>query len=224
MVTTAITLVKALMKVKYGMPGSENHSGSTSNILREFTQLDAETITIGDVSAQLGERGFGILLLLLALPNTIPLPIPGMSTITGLPLIFLAGQRMLGKERIWMPRWIADRQIPTGGLRASIEKILPWLMKLENVVRPRFEVLTTGKYERFAATLIFILAALIALPVPFGNLPLGIAMAVLALAICERDGIVMITGWLFAIIGLCFFAALIHGYAWVWWQLVSGFF
>lgn len=69
-----------------------------------------------------------------------------------------------------------------------------------------------------------ILALLIALPIPLDNLPLGIAMAVLALAITERDGIVMITGWLFTIFALCFFTALVSGYALIFWKLVSGLF
>ncbi len=109
-------------------------------------------------------------------------------------------------------------------LRPLIQKSLPWLMKLEKLVKPRLDKITTRSFERLAGGLMLILALLIALPIPLGNLPLGIAMAVLALAITERDGIVMITGWLFTIFALCYFAALISGYAWVIWQLVSGLF
>lgn len=197
---------------------------STSDILHDVVGFHGETISIRDLSAQLGDRGFGLMLLLFALPNAIPLPIPGVSTLTSLPLIFFGAQLALGKERIWLPHWLADRHIPMNSLRPLIQKSLPWLMKLEKVIQPRLDKITTRRFERLAGGLILVLALLIALPVPLGNLPLGIAMAVLALAITERDGIVMITGWLFTIFALCYFTALISGYAWVIWQLVSGLF
>lgn len=197
---------------------------STSNILHDIVGFHGETITIRDLAAQLGNRGFGLMLLLFALPNTIPLPIPGVSTLTSLPLIFFATQIFLGKERIWFPHWLADRQIPMSSLRPLIQKSLPLLIRLEKLVKPRLDKITTRRFERLAGGLMLLLALVIALPIPLGNLPLGIAMAVLALAITERDGIAMITGWLFTIFALCYFAALISGYAWVIWQLVSGLF
>lgn len=197
---------------------------STSDILREVIGFHGDTITIRDLSAQLGDRGFGLMLLLFTLPNTIPLPIPGVSTLTSLPLIFFSAQLCLGKERIWLPSWLADRQLPMSNLRPLIQKSLPLLIKLEKVVKPRLDKITTRRFERLAGGLMLVLALLIALPVPLGNLPLGIAMALLALAITERDGIVMITGWLFTVFALCYFAALISGYAWIVWQLVSGLF
>ncbi len=197
---------------------------STSDILHDVTGFHGGSISIRDLSAQLGDRGFGLMLLLFSLPNSIPLPIPGISTITSLPLIFFATQLCLGKERIWLPQWLADRQIPMGSLRPLIQKSLPWIIKLEKFAKPRLDKITTRKFERFAGVLILILALLIALPIPLGNLPLGIAMAVLALAITERDGIVMITGWLFTVFALCYFAALISGYVWILWKLISGLF
>lgn len=195
---------------------------STSDILHDITGFHGETITIRDLSAQLGDRGFGLMLLLFALPNAIPLPMPGVSALTSIPLIFFAMQLCLGKGRVWLPDWLADRQIPMRGLRRLIQKSLPWLMKVEKRVKPRLDNITTLRFERFAGGLILLLAVLLALPVPLGNLPLAIAMVALALAITERDGVVMITGWLFTVLALCYFAALISGYAWVLWQLVSG--
>lgn len=197
---------------------------STSDLLHDVVDFNEKSISIQDLSAQLGDRGFGLILLLFSLPNTVPLPIPGVSTLTSLPLIFFSAQLCLGKERIWLPGWLANRQIPMSSLRPLIQKSLPWLLKLEKLVKPRLDKITTRGFERLAGGLMLLLALLIALPIPLGNLPLGIAIAVLALAITERDGIAMITGWLFTITALCYFAALISGYAWVMWQLFSGLF
>lgn len=195
---------------------------STSEILHDIVGFHADVMTLRDLSAQLGDRGFGLMLLLLSLPNIIPLPIPGISTITGIPVMFFAAQLCLGKERVWLPRWLAERQLPMSSLRPLIQKSLPVLRKLEKVIRPRLDTLTTRRFERLAGGIMLMLALLIALPIPLGNLPLGIAMAVLALAITERDGLVMIIGWLFTVIALCYFVALISGYAWILWKLISG--
>lgn len=194
---------------------------STSQMLQEVAASPGETMTIRDLSARLGDRGFGLMLLLFALPNAIPLPIIGISTLTSLPLIFFSAQLMMGRERVWLPRWLADRQIPTSTLRLIVRKSVPWLMKLETIAKPRLDSLTTHRFERIAGSLMLLLALLIALPIPFGNFPLGLAMAILALAITERDGYAMIAGWLFTLLALCFFLALISGYAWVVWQIIS---
>lgn len=216
--------IPLLLVASHKASSRDSRYRSTSSILHELTGFHGDSISIRDLSAQLGDRGFGLILLLFSLPNTIPLPIPGISTLTGMPLIFFSAQLCLGKQRIWLPRWLANRQIPMSKLRPLLQKSLPWLIRLEKIVKPRLDKITTLNFERFAGGLILLLALFIALPIPLGNLPLGIAMAVLALGITERDGVVMITGWLLTFFALCFFAALISGYAWVIWQLVSGLF
>lgn len=218
--TTAATRVMALAHTT----SHTHHQRSTSAIFQELANFQGEAILLRDLSERLGDRGFGLMLLLFALPNTIPLPIPGISTITSLPLIFFSAQLCLGKDRLWLPRWLAERQIPMSTLRPLIQKSLPWLIKLEKVVKPRFHKITTRRFERLAGGLMLLLAILIALPVPLGNLPPGIAIVVLALAITEQDGKLMITGWLFTIFALCYFTALVSGYAWMVWRLVSGLF
>lgn len=197
---------------------------STSDILHDVVGFHGETITIRDLSEQLGDRGFGLMLLLLALPNCIPLPIPGISTVTGLPLIFFASQLCLGRERIWLPACIADRQISMGKMRSVIQASLPWLRRLEKFIKPRLDKITTRYFERIAGGLILLLSLLISLPIPLTNLSLGIATASLALAVTERDGVVMIAGWILTIFALCIFTVLISGYAWILWQLISGLF
>ncbi|MBV5335465.1 exopolysaccharide biosynthesis protein, partial [bacterium] len=57
-----------------------------SEIIEDFlAHTHGETIAVSDLAALLGDRAFGMLLLLLALPNVIPLP--GLSTAVGVPMI-----------------------------------------------------------------------------------------------------------------------------------------
>jgi len=207
-----------------GIKTRSSRNRSTSDILHDIVGFHDENINIRDLSAQLGDRGFGLMLLLFSLPNAIPLPIPGISTITSMPLIFFAAQLCMGRQQIWLPEWVANRRIPMSKLRPMLQKSLPKLKRLEKYFRPRLDKITTRNFERFAGVLILVLALLIALPIPLGNLPLGIAMVFLSLAITERDGVMMITGWLLTLFALCFFVALVSGYAWILWQFVSGIF
>jgi len=217
---TTGTRVKAL---ENSNPSKSKHR-STSRILKEILDVDEQNITMQELSERLGDRGFGLMLLLFALPNAIPLPMPGVSTITSLPLIYFSAQLCLGRERLWLPNWLARREIPSSVLKRIIVKSMPWLERLERWVRPRMDRLTTRTYERIAGALVFILACLIALPIPLGNLPSAVAIILLALAITERDGVLMITGWLVSLLAVCFTAALVVGYAWVFWQLIRSIF
>jgi hypothetical protein len=52
-----------------------------------------------------------------------------------------------------------------------------------------------------------VLAVIVSLPIPFGNQPPGIAMAILALAWIERDGVWVIVGLVVAAIAVAIAAA-----------------
>ena len=208
-------------ELKLPVSASKNDHCKTSSILREIASGGEGAITIGSLSEKLGDRGFGLILLIFAIPNAIPILIPGASAITGLPLIFLAAQLCLGRQKIWLPHFIAKREIKMGMLKKFVDIALPCLLKLEKISKPRVDLLTTPKFERIAGIIIVILAFLIALPIPFGNFPLGVAITILALAITEQDGMLMIIGWICSILAVFFLFALVNGYAWLVWQMVS---
>ncbi|MBF0307243.1 MAG: exopolysaccharide biosynthesis protein, partial [Alphaproteobacteria bacterium] len=57
----------------------------TSGILRDLAAgLPGERVTLGEIDAALADRAFGLLMLVFALPNTLP-SLPGMSAVLGMP-------------------------------------------------------------------------------------------------------------------------------------------
>ncbi len=88
-----------------------SHSATprTSTLLVNFAeQHTQERVYLKDMSGLLGNRSFGFLLLLFALPNTLPIiGIPGVSTLTGIPLAIIALQMMTGLPEPKLPRAIA---------------------------------------------------------------------------------------------------------------------
>lgn len=178
---------------------------------------DAPVVSVGTIVSGLGSGGFALAILLFALPNCIPgPPLPGMSTVLGLPIALLAAQLALGARRPWLPVAVARRGLPGAALALVLAKAAPVFRTLGRVVRPRLAALTGISARRVAGALAVLLALTLALPVPLGNLPPAWALALIALAILQRDGVLMLAG---LALGL---AAIAWNLAVIWVLLIAG--
>lgn len=168
----------------------------TSVVLRRL--LDSwhgDDMPLSALLVALGERSFGLVLFLLALPNAIGLAtIPGLSTVVAVPMAVLALQVMAGAQRPWLPRWLAERRLRRTDVALMLDKALPWLERIERIVRPRLPFLTGVTAERLLGLVIFLFAVVLALPIPGGNLLPGVAVALLALGLIEQDGLCVLAG------------------------------
>ena len=151
-----------------------------------------DRIAIGDLLDVMQERAFGPLLLIFSLPNVLPTP-PGTSAVLGAPLIFLTLQLALGRDP-WLPRIIADRSIARTDFAKFIGRAMPWLAKAERLLRPRLGIFAHPPAEYVVGLMTFILAVVLVLPIPLGNMLPALAICMLALGILERDGVWVIAG------------------------------
>lgn len=170
----------------------------------------AQTLDFSALLSGLGRRAFGMLLFVAALPAFIPIPIGG--ALSGPLVVLIAAQLLLGLRRPWLPRFIARRG-PKRQALARFERIVdPWLRRLEHLVRPRM----TGVLDhRLAAActglLLFLLGLLLSLPIPFTNYVFGGIVLLYALALLERDGVLMLVAWAVGIVALSTTGALSGG-------------
>ena len=186
----------------------------TSGLLLDFARgFTGERVRLRDLRQQLGTRSFGFLLLLFALPNAIPIVIPGLATLTGILLAFIALQMMLGLPTLYLPRWLDERSIARDDFRRLVTRSLPWLQRVERFLKPRYSRLTSGRSERMIGAVCLVLALVLALPVPFGNLLPGIGLALLALGVLERDGISVGLGAIVGLGGVLFASGTVWGMA-----------
>ncbi|MCE3252517.1 MAG: polysaccharide synthesis protein exod [Cellvibrio sp.] len=171
-------------------------SASLSSLLLAFAaNFTAERVRVRDITESLGQRSFGFILLIFALPNSLPiLGIPGVSTITGLPMLLVAVQMALGHKRVYLPRWIADSSLATADFQKLINKVAPWLRRIEKLMRPRIPVLTLGSAERWLGAFCVLLAFLLVLPIPLGNLLPALGILFIALGLIESDGVCVLVG------------------------------
>lgn len=149
----------------------------------------------------LGDRAYGLLILVLAVPNIVPNPVPGLSGVMGVPLALVCLQMAAGRDSPWLPRVIGRRSVSRDGFRRVMAKALPRVRWFERALRPRLPALTTPAMERVAGAVCTLLAVLLALPIPFGNTPSAIALTILALGLVERDGAFVAAGLAAAAVG-----------------------
>ena len=144
-----------------------------SEVLRTVAADPDPRLSSDEMVSRLDDRTFGIVFLILALINCMPLP-PGVSAVTGVVMTLAALQLALGRHRLWLPR----RSPPTHGLaqrlRAAVDRALPLLQRFERMCRPRYSWLTSGLSERLIGVIVLALGFVITLPIPvIGSIPPG---------------------------------------------------
>lgn len=167
-----------------------------SAVLSE-TLENHETISVDELVARFGGRALGALLLVFGLMCTLPLP-PGGTTVFGAPLLILAPQLMFGRRSPWLPARVRRRSIETRHLRKGLDRVLPWLTRIEAISRPRLSVLFSGPGQLAIGLICTVFAVILILPIPLGNLLPGAAVSVLSLSLIQRDGALALLGYVLA--------------------------
>jgi hypothetical protein len=165
-----------------------------SVLLRRLAERAPDRVSLGAVAAALEDRGFGVLVLCLALPNALPGPyIPGLSAVLGLPIVWLGVQLALGRGHPRLPSWVRRRGLRRERFIGLVSRAVPLLVRLERWLMPRPGWFTQPPGQRVSALGLIFYGLVLMLPVPLGNLPVGFAIAVLALGLIEQDNRAL--GW-----------------------------
>lgn len=174
----------------------------TSEVLASLAAHASERLTVGDVVAVLRGRAFALLVVLLGLPNCLPMP-PPIPLVCGLLLALVAAQIAAGWATPWLPRSLLAKSIPRRDFSRAVDRAVPVLRRLERWSRPRLSGLDTVPMMRLIGFLLLSLAIglLFAAPI-IGQIPLGIAVCVVGLGLVERDGVVVIVGFAIGAVGL----------------------
>ena len=179
----------------------ETGRARTAELLtRALETQQGDTITIGEFLDPLGERAFGFLLLILAIPNLIPVPI-GVGGVMGVLVIYVGGQMLLGFEHPWLLRSMREHGMSRRRVEKFVARLTPLLRWHEHICRPRLEALTRQPAERISGLLLVATGILLALPIPFTNYVFGVLLVLYAVALIERDGVALIVAWLASVAG-----------------------
>ncbi|KTD32017.1 exopolysaccharide biosynthesis protein [Legionella israelensis] len=156
-----------------------------------------KTVSYRYLFNMLGERAFGLVLLFFALPSALPLSaIPGVALVFSIPLALCSLQMILGRQTLWIPGIIARRSVEHETLKKMIEKALPFLVKMEQLLRPRLVFLFRRPIEMVTGFCIFILSILLMLPIPFSNFILSGLIILFSLGFIEKDGLFILMAYI----------------------------
>lgn len=168
-------------------------TGSLSERLREIAADEGrERVFLGELAEALGDQALGALMFVLAAPNLLPSP-PGTSILVGPPLLFLSAQLVAGRA-LRLPRRIASQSMSRDRFASWIGRMAPWLERAERLLRPRLGFAVRGPARVVVGALGVILAAILFLPIPLGNVLPALAICLMALGLVERDGLWVVAG------------------------------
>ncbi len=206
-----------------GLARRRERARHASQVLRALAADAQPRLSFDELTRRLDDRSFGIVFLVMALINCMPLP-PGVSTVTGVIMMLTAIQLMLGRHRLWLPGFVGRRTIPRSGFRAAVQRALPLLRRFERMCRPRYCWLTRGMSERLIGLAVLILAVVITLPIPvIGNIPPGVAVAIIAVSLLERDGLAVLAGLALGIVAFAINVSVVGAVAYAAFEPIGRF-
>jgi hypothetical protein len=184
---------------------------TTAELLASFPRLfTQDPVYLRQLLATLGDRGLASALLLLTLPQLLPLPL-GISNLLALPIVLVAVQMAIGRHVLWLPGWLLDRPIARGRLLQACDRAVPIMRRVEVVIRPRLRQLSRPPGDRLVGVSCVLIACVSIAPLPLtGWLPAA-SLVVVSLGMLERDGVIVLCGLGVGTIAVTVFVGVVAG-------------
>lgn len=168
-----------------------------SDLITDYTKQIPKDgfVTLDNILDAFHERGIAFILLLFAAPMALPLPVPpGINIILATPLLLLTAQQIWGAHQVWLPQNIKKRTIASEKLLSMFSALVPWLVRIETLSKPRLSRLTQNGASRFFGLLGFIMALSVCIPLPLTNTVPSLGIALMAIGFIMRDGVAVLIG------------------------------
>jgi hypothetical protein len=191
----------------------------TSEIVaRVARENEGHGITVGKLVEALSDRSFGVIIVLFALPNAI-VPI---AWVLGTPILLLAVQLMIGRQKPWLPEIMNRQEISRDVFAKIASYVVKYLKIMEQWLKPRWNWLTTDTAEKIIGFWMTFLVLVLLVPVPFGNALPAFGITIIAAGLIEKDGVAIVVGSLIGLAGGLYVVALLGG-IWTAFKAIFGF-
>ncbi len=147
-----------------------------------------EEVSLGRIAASVEGRIHGLLLVVLALPDSIPMI--GFSLLLATPIALVALSLLIYGPRRPLPQRLLNRRVPRRALDRALHWGLPWIRRLEHVVHPRWP--TIAAYVRPFAAVALAAAVILAIPMPGANWLAAVSIVLTGIGLLQRDGLVLL--------------------------------
>jgi hypothetical protein len=143
-----------------------------------------------------GDRGYGFLLILLAIPAFIPILPPGTSGVLGALMSIVALQMLFGLKQPWFPKRWRNKVLSPKVVQALQTRGVAILRQIERVSHPRGRRLTrNGLTLRLSALVVIGLALVLSSPMPFMNTLPALGVLLIGVGLANHDLYFLSAGW-----------------------------
>ncbi|MBX6741347.1 MAG: exopolysaccharide biosynthesis protein [Acetobacteraceae bacterium] len=165
----------------------EARTPTSAVLVQLLDEAPAAQVTLDWLMDRLGDRSFGIVLLLLALLGLLP----GVAILAAVMLMVPATQMILARPGPVFPRRLGARRFEVRRLASLVHRATPVLRWLERFIRPRWAT-PFETTKRVVGGVVLLLAAVALLtPLPLSNVPPALAIMLIAFAYLEEDGVLL---------------------------------
>jgi hypothetical protein len=171
-------------------------------------------VTVFELLKTLGAQGHSLVSLFFAFPFLLPMPLPGLSIPFGLVIAF-AGFQMVMQKKPWLPDFLLRKELSSEMIGKVLNTSSKILKKMERFFKPRGHLFHSHPWlNRFNGLLIAFCGITLALPLPPGtNFPPAFAIVLLSIGALEKDGLMIVLGYLATLLNVVLFSLLaIFGY------------
>ncbi len=187
-------------------------STSLSGTLRKLISgIQGQSVTLRELMDAVGEQGLLLICAVASLPFLLPVSIPGVSTVFGAAIILIS-LAITANRLPWLPKSILDRKLDSRKLVPALEKGAKIVSRLDVFLKPRLTGVTSGRLvNRINGLAITLAGVLLMFPlglIPFSNTLPGIAILLLSAGMIQRDGLVVLGGYVFNLITIVYFGVL----------------
>jgi hypothetical protein len=180
-----------------------DHKVRPSARLRQFMLARrGKVMTVGGLLHAFGARAPGVLLMLLGVLLIVPkagLPV-GFIVAAGIALV--AVQMLMGKTGFQVPERVAARELPPKAARRILLFSFRRFRWLEKHLKPRMGRFTSASMKPLLAIVMLLLAAVVVLPIPFGDMLPGVAILMIGAGLVLGDGMAIIVGLGASVLGV----------------------
>ncbi len=189
-----------------------NPERSVTEVLDSILVSDShmDGLSLSKLMALLQEKGPFLFIIILCTPFLLPLSIPGVSLPFGLMIIYLCFG-IISKRDVKFPRRLSNHTIKSKHIIRLMKGVIKIFRKIERWTSPRLEFLAIHRISLTINGLVILFCAIVLMvpvPIPLGNALPAYAMLFLSIGFLQRDGVMIILGYILTLISATYFVAI----------------
>ncbi|MGN6825909.1 exopolysaccharide biosynthesis protein [Paucibacter sp. M5-1] len=175
--------------------------------------LHEERVSMQAMAQAHGPEAHGTLLLLLAMACL--LPVPGVGTVLGIGMAALAVAMWRGHCAPCLPQRVAELELPRHWAQRVLVGLATAYALAGRYAKARLSHLAISGPRSTTAFAVGLMAAIVVMPIPFGNLLPALALVLIGLGLVFRDGVAVILGLMMSGVALVATTGLLL-MTWIW--------